>query len=183
MDTISHGLWVFGGCKLFKYCRKMNIYLLTLFSMVPDIVAFLPIILYIIYLLITFQFPFSDPLRFSLAVGDKSILVVKIASSLYLITHSYITWIILFIALRKKEIIGGMIHITIDIFTHSLDFNPTRFLWPLSNYAFNGIKWSNPYFLLINFTSLLALYYYLWKSNKLQKEIKKIYKGLSKYIK
>lgn len=165
MDTISHGLWVFWGCKVIKNCRKVNLYLITLFSMLPDLIAYSPIIVYAIYLIITFQFPFDDILRFSLAVGDKSIIAVKMASSLYLITHSYITWIVAIIIFRKKEIIGGAIHITLDIFTHSLDFNPTRFLWPLSNYAFNGIKWVNPYFLTFNIVSLILLYYYLWKTH------------------
>ena len=34
-------------------------------------------------------------------------------------------------------------HIILDFFTHSIEYFPTPILWPISDYKFDGIPWSN----------------------------------------
>lgn len=170
MDTLSHGLWVFGICKLLKYCRnkKINPWKTALYATLPDIISFSPLIFYGLYLLITMHFPFSDLQNFSLVYGKKEWTAWQLSHHLYLIMHSLIIMISFLIITRKKELgIGWGSHIVIDAFTHNSSFNPILFLWPLSSYYIEGIAWMNPYFLAINWIGLGILYGYLWLSKLL----------------
>lgn len=59
------------------------------------------------------------------------------------------------------EMSGWALHILMDIHTHHGIF-AVHFLWPLSNYGFNGIRWENHWFLTLNYTTLLAVLGWLW---------------------
>jgi len=180
VDVFAHGLWVFGICKGFKFCRNQNALLATFLSIFPDIASFTPVALYGAYLLLTFQFPFDNLYALSIARGDFSLLAVRLSYYTYLIMHSYVSVAIAFLLLRKKELWGWFAHITVDIFTHSVDFNPTRFLWPFSNYVFDGIRWNSPYFWIPNWFLLGSFYFYLWKSGKINSA--KTYKYFKKQL-
>ena len=52
------------------------------------------------------------------------------------------------------EILGWPLHILIDIPTHTYQFYPTPFLWPISTYKFDGISWGTPWFMIVNYSSL-----------------------------
>jgi hypothetical protein len=64
------------------------------------------------------------------------------------------------------EMLGWALHILIDIPTHSLRFFATPFLWPLSDYRFNGISWGNRWFMLANYTALAIVYILLWRTSR-----------------
>lgn len=53
------------------------------------------------------------------------------------------------------------LHILIDIPTHSIDLFPSPFLWPLSDFKFNGIGWHNPIVLGVNILLPISVYL-LW---------------------
>jgi len=86
------------------------------------------------------------------------------AQILYNITHSLIVFALLFAILRilAVEVIvaaaGWGLHILIDIPTHSLSLFPTPFLWPLSDFKFDGIGWDNPVILAVDIVSLICIY-------------------------
>jgi uncharacterized SAM-binding protein YcdF (DUF218 family) len=48
-----------------------------------------------------------------------------------------------------------------DIPTHTSDFFPTHFLYPLSNVHVNGMSWGSPWFMLLNYSGLLIIYGFL----------------------
>jgi hypothetical protein len=48
-----------------------------------------------------------------------------------------------------------------DIPTHTSDFFPTHFLYPLSNVHVNGMSWGSPWFMLLNYSVLLIIYGFL----------------------
>ena len=81
-----------------------------------------------------------------------------------IISHSLIAFSIIFILvwlLRKSiflPLVAWGIHIIIDIPTHSIELFPTPFLWPLSNFKFDGIAWDTPVVLITNAVLLLVLY-------------------------
>lgn len=56
------------------------------------------------------------------------------------------------------EMTGWFIHIVMDIPTHSEIFYPTLFLWPLSDWCFDGVSWGNMQFIITNYTSLLIVF-------------------------
>mgnify|MGYP001572196393 CR=1 FL=1 len=57
-----------------------------------------------------------------------------------------------------------------DIPTHAGERIATPFLWPVSDYRFNGISWSEPVFILVNYTALITVFayiiYFTSKTNK-----------------
>ena len=63
------------------------------------------------------------------------------------------------------EMLGWALHILIDIPTHQGIF-AVHFLWPLSNYGINGIRWEQRWFLVLNYAALLSALTGLWLFNK-----------------
>jgi len=55
-------------------------------------------------------------------------------------------------------------HIILDFFTHSIQYFPTPILWPISNYRFDGIPWSNPNVMIINFIAILLIFIFRRKN-------------------
>ena len=154
MDTLSHALY---GKGLFGY--KKYRWTSFLFGMLPDLFSFG---IYFIYILIkNFSFGRSSIEELPFWVYD-----------LYDVSHSMITALICIIIIYNvnKDLAWPMlawpIHIIVDFFTHSIEFFPTPIFWPLSNFKFDGIPWSNPYVLVINFILIFLLFFYRWKLKK-----------------
>ena len=160
MDTLSHALW---GKGLFGY-RKYRWYSF-LFGALPDLFSFG------IYFIHSIFFS-SSPL---MGRPERSE-IPEWVYSLYDISHSLvIASIFIFIAYKiNKEFAFPMLawpaHIILDFFTHSIEFFPTPILWPISDFKFDGIPWSNP---IIFFTNVLLIFllfiYRRKKSNSLKK--------------
>jgi hypothetical protein len=92
------------------------------------------------------------------------------AFTLYGLTHSLIIFglvcLVLWLTIKRIPIYlyAWLLHIAVDIPTHTKDFLPTPFLWPLSSFAFPGIRWSHPYFMIANYAAIiLCLGYIFWK--------------------
>jgi hypothetical protein len=72
---------------------------------------------------------------------------VHIGLPLYPAGHSLIVFLLVFgltsILARRVvfEMLGWLLHILIDMPTHSLSYYATRFLWPISDYRVDGIAW------------------------------------------
>ncbi|MGQ0812296.1 MAG: metal-dependent hydrolase [Nitrospiraceae bacterium] len=83
---------------------------------------------------------------------------------LYNVTHSLVVFLILFLlvwALVKWpvwELSAWGLHVLMDIPLHSFAFFPTPFLWPLSDWKFNGRQWMTPSIVIPNATLLILLY-------------------------
>lgn len=158
MDTLSHALY---GKGIFGY-RKYR-WFSFLFGTIPDLFSFG---IYFIYI-----FLFSD-----LSFGRPNIEELPYwVYDLYDISHSLITALI-FIGIAyviNKDFAWPMlawpIHIVVDFFTHSIKFFPTPILWPISDYRFDGVPWSNPYVLGINFIVIFFIFFYRWRTKKPQK--------------
>jgi hypothetical protein len=59
--------------------------------------------------------------------------------------------------------LGWLLHIILDIPSHSIDFFATPFLFPVSDYVFQyGARWSIPWFMILNYSLLLILFVYLF---------------------
>ena len=151
MDTFSHALY---GKGLFGY-RKYR-WTSFLFGALPDLSSFG------VYFLVLFFSNFQK-----LEYGRPSIEEIPIwVIELYNISHSLITAFV-FIAIVyfvKKDLSWPMlawpVHIIIDLFTHSIEFFPTPIFWPLSNYRFDGIPWSNIYVFITNIIMIFLIFFY-----------------------
>ena len=156
MDTLSHALW---GKGLFGY-RKYRWYSF-LFGALPDLFSFG------IYFIHSIFFS-SSPLMGRPTRSE----IPEWVYSLYDISHSLvIASIFIFIAYKiNKEFAFPMLawpaHIILDFFTHSIEFFPTPILWPISDFKFDGIPWSNPIVFFTNVICIFFLFIYRRKKSK-----------------
>jgi hypothetical protein len=153
MDFISHSLW--GGIAFGRKNKRLFL-LATAISLLPD---FLTEGLFgILYLLGESGIPGWEN-------GHPNITDYPVwAQNLYNITHSFVIFVLVFLIVwivtkQPRWIICAWgLHILIDIPTHSLALFPTPFLWPVSDYKFNGIGWDNALILAADVSLLIASY-------------------------
>ena len=151
MDTLSHALW---GKGLFGY-RKYR-WFSFLFGVMPDLLSFG---IYFLFNLIV------NPFTMKLGKPELSELPDWVFL-LYDFSHSFIIAMIFILIVYKinKDFCFPMLawpfHILLDVFTHSVEYFPTPIFWPISNYRFDGIPWSNPYVMLINIICIFLIFIY-----------------------
>jgi len=79
---------------------------------------------------------------------------------LYNISHSLILWFLLYYIFKEKFILAAIISIIMDIFLHSKKiWVGPAFLYPLSDYRFDGVHWYKNEGLLISLVVLLIIIY------------------------
>ena len=151
MDTVSHALW---GKGLFGY-RKYGWYAL-LFGSIPDLLSFG---LYFLFKLI------SNPTN--LQMGKPNLETIPYwVFNLYDFSHSIIiafVFIIINFFINKDlcfPMLAWPFHILLDFFTHSAKFFPTPIFWPIFDYKFDGIPWSNPYIWFFNVFCIILIFIY-----------------------
>ncbi len=177
MDILSHGLWASGALKgaQEKTKKKFNLKAAFFFGTFPDLFAFTIPFIFLIWNLVSGDVNFTNLRHPHSTEGTNanSAFLSNLTFSLYNYSHSLIIFLIIFFAARfvfKKfhyELLGWGLHIFMDIPTHTLEFYPTPFLWPLSDYRFDGISWGTPQFLIINYTILIIIFAFLYyKKNK-----------------
>ncbi len=186
MDTLAHGLWAAAAAKAYNLTQHqtnnsalirvrgsrddlrksaaVSPWLAAFWGVFPDLFAFsIPFA----WLILGPLFGDSVPRIGPPATGELSPAAthwtVQLAPVLYNYSHSLFVFFIClaFILIIYKRIpweIGGwFLHILIDIPTHSFAFYPTPFLWPFSEWKFNGIAWATPWFMILNYASLAII--------------------------
>ncbi len=151
MDYLAHGLWSY---IIFNKVKK--IWYAIFFGLLPDNLSWA---VYLFYNLFTKGFNFGPP------VVDN---IPNWVFILYNISHSLIVasfFIIIFSFIFKKIVIYVLawpLAILMDIMSHTRDFLPTPFLWPLSEWKFNGVSWANPTFMIINYILIISCLTYIF---------------------
>ena len=149
MDTLSHALW---GKGLFGYRGHGKIAIL--FGSMPDLCSF-----GILFLLriINNTFNSAEP-----NIQDIPNWIVFN----YNITHSFVT-AFLFISIMyrfNKKIAFAMLawpfHIVLDFPFHTKEYFPTQLFFPISDFSFDGIHWSNPEVWFPNLAGIIILFIY-----------------------
>ena len=184
MDVLAHGLW---GALLAKAAnaklaarkseRRLDVLMTAAFGFLPDLVAFSPIFVFVTLSMLFGGMHLQD-LRPSNGMNSPGNplthppMIYWITGTLYQYTHSLVMFAFvaaLVLLFRKAfgrprlipwEMSGWLLHILIDIPTHSSEFYPTPFIWPLSNYRFDGYAWSHPAFQLVNYTLIALVFLY-----------------------
>ena len=165
MDTLSHGLY---GLIAVKALKKSKLFLGFLFGILPDIIPFG---------LIFIQTSILGNQRY----GDgPPTNIPSYVSTIYSYTHSFVIMILVFLIVylfRKKIyawMLGWPLHILVDIPTHSKEFFPTSFLYPISSYTFDGVIWSNPWIFFPNWILILSLLIFLFRK-EIRNKFRKIF--------
>jgi len=156
MDIFSHGLW--GGV---GFGRKTKSYFLqaVFLGMLPDLMSFG---IHNAAMHMGFV-PMIDWSKGHPTMNEIPLFVHR----LYDISHSLVIFSLAFALIwfiRKKPYIPFLSYgfaVALDIPTHSKDFFATPFLWPISDYQFDGVSWGHPYIFFPN-VILLVLAYLAW---------------------
>ena len=168
MDVFSHGLWsaaIYKGANI-KTKRSMKVWLAIIFGVFPDVFSFTPLFIRLFWGLVFSGLSFSDFPRPDATEPAKpdTLFIFKATSFLYSFSHSLIAFVVIFgiisLIFRRPiwEMFAWLFHILIDIPTHNYSFYPTPFLWPLSDFKFNGFLWSAPWVLILNYSSLIIIF-------------------------
>lgn len=172
MDIFAHVLWANAGArganaiadKKPEVSGKRKFHMspgwTAFFGVAPDFFAFT-----IPFVFALFKVTFSKEPIYSFFGHHGSIGGFDLASYLYQFSHSLIIFALVFIlvwVISKRprwELLGWALHILIDIPSHSINFYPTPFLFPISDYRFPyGIQWSNMWYMIINYSALTLVW-------------------------
>ncbi|OGI62235.1 hypothetical protein A2645_01405 [Candidatus Nomurabacteria bacterium RIFCSPHIGHO2_01_FULL_39_9] len=174
MDIFAHALWANAGARKLnqiadkKGNQKFSIAWTTFWGIFPDLFAFSwPFALRIFAVLsgsLALSNFFQRPPIAEESAFQNGFAVV---GNLYPYSHSLIifaaVFLIVWLIYRRPrfELLGWGLHILIDIFSHSIQFYPTPFLFPISDWRFPyGVAWSGQIFMIINYSLLLIVFLY-----------------------
>lgn len=158
MDILAHMLWT---NLAFQQASDETRFLAVALSIGPDLTAFVPAIGYSI-----FKNKGKDLRE---RPSDANFEKINKATPwwvfrLYDISHGIPIWMALtsiwwlLAGAIPLAALGWLGHIVVDIPTHSRRFFPTPFLWPISKFNVDGVNWSTPWFMAVNYGSLILLY-------------------------
>jgi membrane-bound metal-dependent hydrolase YbcI (DUF457 family) len=152
MDTLSHTLW---GGGLFGFRGHMRLALL--FGAMPDLVSFG---LWLPERLMENGFQPGKPALAS--IPDWLFVSYDFSHSLLIAAV-----VVALVAGWRRDIAFAMLawpfHILLDVPFHSADFFPTKILWPVSAWAYDGISWTNPWVWFANLAGLAVLWAWRWQ--------------------
>lgn len=172
MDILAHGLWAGAAGKAtnLKKKRSLQLWLIAILGVFPDFFAFAPAF---VYMFASFIFPsipkitHPGPTHMEPATGN-TLYILNLTHNLYNLSHSLIMFFLIFglfwLVFKKPfwELGGWLLHIVMDIPSHSYDFFPTPFLWPVSDFKVNGVHWGTPWFMILNYSSIIIVYLALY---------------------
>ena len=177
MDIFSHGLWATIGAKSINKAqnkRRINLWAAALWGVFPDLFAFSIPFVFVIGSVVFSGGHFGDfrPPHTGEPMGRDSVWMFQLSHSLYNLSHSAIVFSVVFLCVwayfkqARLELLGWLLHILMDVPTHTYAFFPTPVFWPIFDWKFSGFSWGQPWFLLLDYSLLLLLYVYLWKRRK-----------------
>lgn len=185
MDIFAHGLW---SAAAYRYAevkkrRKFNLILVTFWGIFPDLFAFTVPFFWLLYLLCTGYITLNDliPKAGGLEpMASATFPILQLSYQLYNISHSIVIFLLIFLLLASIfrhrrfplwEMGAWLLHILIDIPTHSYRFFPTPFLWPLSDFKVDGLSWGTPWFMALNYLTLLIVIWILFIRKRKKKTV------------
>jgi hypothetical protein len=161
MEIVAHGLWAAAAAIAAKRSTtdRVSVAWTVCWAAFPDVLAFGPYVAGAAWLWLAGRFDASGLDRPPVHIGLP----------LYPAGHSLIVFLLVFgitsILARRIvfEMLGWLLHILIDIPTHSFSYYATKFLWPLSDYRVDGIAWWTPWFWMATYAALVVVWFILWR--------------------
>jgi hypothetical protein len=154
MDVIAHGLW--GGVSFYGQGRR-KFFAGVLIGMAPDLLSFG---------IFHVMNPSWITMRLAGEISGPPALAIlpPYLFHAYNVTHSLVVWAATFFLLwlttkHPPWLLGAwLLHIVCDIPTHTESYFPTPFLWPLPTPFVDGIPWSTPWLMAVNYATMVLVY-------------------------
>lgn len=166
MDILAHTLWAGAGMALWSRQRpiaRATIAATMGLAALPDILHLLPITAWALF----GDGTWAVVRAYAIAVPSPQpmlpLIVELLSHHLHCVMHSaLVAGVVTLIAwgvLRALwlPLLGWWSHIVIDVFTHSVDYYPTPVLYPITERGFDGLAWTTPWFMVLNYATLAAL--------------------------
>lgn len=173
MDILSHGLWAHIAAKGINRLRPalpLKMGWAVFWGVFPDFFAFTIPFVILFYRIIFGPLEWADwPRPVEEPAPGDALSIFRGTEILYSLSHSLVVFFVIFLGIwlmRKKpvwELGAWFLHILLDIPTHTYKFYPTPLFWPFFNWKFNGFLWSEPWFLILNYTAIIIVYWLLRK--------------------
>lgn len=175
MDILAHGLWAGIGIEALSRRRaitaRSKIAIVAL-AVLPDIVHMVPTVV----AAILGSMPWSTVWTYATAApGTEPVMpafVALLSHQLHCIMHSAVvlgavTLVASLLApAASLALLGWWLHIVIDVFTHSTDYYVVPILYPFTYWGFNGIAWNRPWFMVLNYASMVVTLMFLTMSRR-----------------
>ena len=173
MDILAHALWVGAGVALAR--RRWIVPTRTLISTVvlaalPDVFQLLPIAGWWVFHDGSVQALWAYAVAMPGQEPALPAMVERWSHHLHCVAHSAIVAgaaTLLLWAVRRSlwiPLLGWWSHIIIDVFTHSADYYPSPVLYPITERGFDGLAWNTPWFMVLNYSALVAVGFWLWRA-------------------
>ena len=162
MDIIAHALWTTAAAASARRRLPQEIHLgwAAFWGIFPDLFSFtIPAVVRIWW--------YATGTTHSLLPDAHSPQHFQFVWRLYHCSHSLLVFAAVFTLVwlmhRRPvlELLGWALHILIDIPTHQGIF-AIHFLWPLSSFGFEGVRWENHWFLASNYFVLAVIFGWMW---------------------
>ena len=196
MDIFSHGFWGVAAAQGIKVFVKRDIkfkkWSAAFWGVFPDLFAFAIPFGWTLFGFLTGEISredLPDP-KNAEPGGRMDLPIFRLSAYLYNYSHSLVIFVlvilgvVLFRKLRNLKLgkswreifpwsmIGWFVHVVMDIPTHSYEFYPTPFLWPISEWKFDGIRWGQWWFIILNYGLLVLTFFVLFFLRKLREKRK-----------
>ena len=170
LDALAHGLWATAAAVAAKRTAGLQFRILpfALWATFPDVLAFGPGVAAGLWLRLAGGGGYAE------SAHGGYFHHVHIGLPLYAAGHSLLVFAGVYglcsLVARRAVVplLGWLLHILMDIPTHSYSYHATRFLWPLSNYGFDGVAWWTPWLLWCTYGSLALVYLLMWRKGWLR---------------
>lgn len=179
MDVLAHSLWagaVARGANV-RLKRRVSVWQSAWWGVFPDLFAFTIPMGWLFWNLAFGDLSLADVPRPEAGEppAESMFPIFRLAPALYNWSHSIFIFALVFLLVwlvrrmyfghthAEKSgpywpLLAWLLHILIDIPTHTYEFYPTPIFWPLSDTKFSGISWGVPWFMFLNYASLLIVF-------------------------
>ncbi len=175
MDIVAHTLWAAVGVTALHRRRplsKPTVIATLVLAALPDVLHLLPLVGWWLFA----DGSFAALSGYAVAVPGQEPglppLVQRWSHNLHCVMHSapiaaLVTGAVW--AARRAfwiPLLGWWSHIVIDVFTHSADYYAVPVLYPFTERGFDGLAWTTPWFMALNYAGLAAVGVWLLMSRK-----------------
>jgi hypothetical protein len=173
MDIVAHTLRAAAGVAVIHRRRPLprgTVMITLALAALPDVIHLLPLAGWWLF----GDGSFAALRAYAVAVpGQEPVLpqlVGLLSHHLHCVMHSApiaaVATLALWVVRRTLWIprLGWWSHIVIDVFTHSADYYAVPVLYPFTQRGFDGIACITPWFMVLNYSALAAVGFWLWVS-------------------